>query len=43
VYATIKVAGAGKATAYTPDGKRVGVFVSLQSAINALDKPGARR
>jgi hypothetical protein len=30
---------AGKATAYDSNGKRIGVFASLQAATDALDKP----
>jgi hypothetical protein len=33
---------AGHATAYNPDGKRIGVFRSQEAAIAALDKPRVR-
>jgi hypothetical protein len=36
---TVKLAG--KASAYAPNGKRVGVFTSLEAATDALDKPEA--
>ena len=34
---------AGHAIAYNPDGKRVGIFASLEAATAALDKSRARR
>ena len=40
---TVKVADTGNATAYNADGKRVGVFTSLQAAIDALDKTSEAR
>jgi hypothetical protein len=38
----IKIAGAGKATAYNPDGKQLGTFASQHAAIAALGRPAVR-
>jgi hypothetical protein len=38
----IKIAGAGKATAYNPDGKQLGAFGSQHDAMVALDEAAVR-